>query len=171
MGQSCGKRHQRAQEVWTLGSNMAETSSGMAGLTLPCEPCPHHSPRERISPDSHLRWETNLELSHKRKSTPAWGPELWVRRLGLLSCHSMVPASMSMAALALSSPLGPLCDPGDTNPSQVSLPGQGVRWPALGSLSCPPGWGEAYRGRGKVKRLTGMEGSGLSSHTSAWFQL
>lgn len=151
MGQSCGKRHQGAQEMWMLGSNMAETARGMPGLTLPCGSCPHHSPGEQISPDSNLRWETILELLLKRKSTPAWGPELWVLRLGLSSCHSMIPASMSMAALALSSPLGHMCDPRDTNPSQESLPGQGVRWPALGSLSCPPGWGEAYRGRDRVR--------------------
>lgn len=56
MGQSCGKRHQGAKELWKLGSNihMAEAASGVVCLTPPCGPCHHHSPGQGISPDSHL---------------------------------------------------------------------------------------------------------------------
>jgi len=134
---------------------MAEAASGVDGLTVPCGLRLHHSPGRGPLLIPIFKMGNRFRAFTQKESTPAWGPELWVLRLGLPSCHSMVPTN-----LALSNPLGHLCDPGDTKPSHPSLPGQGVRWPALGSLSYPPGWGEAYRGRGRLRRLTGMEGSG-----------
>lgn len=148
---------------------MAEAASGVDGLTLPCVLTTAQERGSLLIPI--FKMGNKFRVVTQKERAPAWGPELWVLRLGFPSHHSMVPTNMNMAALSLSNPLGHLCDPGDTNPFHPSLPGQGAHWPALGSLSCLPGWGEAYRGRGRVRRLTGMEGSGLSSHTSARFQL